>query len=32
LGDVAVKGVDQSTTAEALEQISLPAPPQREGM
>jgi CBS domain-containing protein len=32
LGDVAVKGVDQSTTAEALEQISQPAAPQREGM
>jgi CBS domain-containing protein len=32
LGDVAVKGVDKSTTADALEQISQPIPPQREGM
>ena len=31
LGDVAVKGPDQSTAAEALEQISQPAAPQREG-
>jgi CBS-domain-containing membrane protein len=31
LGDVAVKGTDQSTTAEALEQISQPVAPQREG-
>lgn len=31
LGDVAMKGTDQSTTAEALEQISQPAAPQREG-
>jgi len=29
LGDVAVKGSDKSTTAEALEQISRPAAPQR---
>jgi CBS domain-containing protein len=32
LGDVAVKGADKSTTADALEQISQPIPPQREGM
>lgn len=32
LGDVAVKGADQSTTGEALEKISQPAAAQREGM
>lgn len=32
LGDVAVKGTDRSTTAEALEHISQPAAPQREGI